>query len=213
MYELVTFILLVTIVYLPYKWRTFVGVSWLRVLVQCALFIIGSGLLLFSNIHSIPLVFSPLIVSLLLLITIIWFSMPWYVRRFGTKPEEYIKRHPFQFVVRFEYRVMIMKYFEIIFQQAQLLYVMFVLFGSIQNTFYKLLSFFSFVIFVHYINIYLMPDRKAAIFWLKASIPMGLVFGPLLLSGHVLVTTSIHLLAYLFYVSYWMPNMKKLRLI
>ena len=54
-----------------------------------------------------------------------------------------------------------------------------------------------------------MPDRKAAIFWLKASVPMGVLFGPLLLSGHVLITTSIHILAYLFFCVVLVSKCKK----
>ena len=58
-----------------------------------------------------------------------------------------------------------------------------------------------------------MPDRKAVIFWLKASVPMGVLFGPLLLSGHVLITTSIHILAYLFLCRIGFQMQKKWQLL
>lgn len=211
--DILFFIIVTTLAYLLYKRRTFIGISWMRGIFQSVLFIVGSVVLLFQNKEFVVVRFTPISLYIGTFMTLVWFVSPWYVRRFGKKPVAYIREHPFQFIVRFEYRVMLMKYFEILFQQAQLLYVMFVLFGSIQNTSYKLLLFFGFVILVHYVNIYLMPDRKAAIFWLKASIPMGILFGPLLLSGHVLITTSIHILAYLFFVSYWMPNLKQWRLL
>ena len=188
-------------------------ISWFRAFLQSALFVVGSALLVLPNTDVIVFVYSPVTVGLFLLITAAWLGIPWYVRIFGKKPVDYIKKHPFRFTVRFEYRVMLMKYFEVIFQQAQLLYVLFVLFGSDYFSSYKLVLFFCFVVIAHFVNICLMPDRKAAIFWLKASVPMGVLFGPLLLSGHVLITTSIHILAYLFFVSYWFPNAKKWQLL
>ena len=211
--EILFFIILTTIAYLPYKRRTFLEISWFRAFLQSALFVVGSALLVLPNTDVIVFVYSPVTVGLFLLITAAWLGIPWYVRSFGKKPVEYIKEYPFRFVVRFEYRVMLMKYFEILFQQAQLLYVFFVLLSFISYGFYKLLLFFCFIVFTHFIHICLMPDRKAAIFWLKASVPMGVLFGPLLLSGHVLITTSIHILAYLFFVSYWFPNAKKWQLL
>jgi len=211
--EILFFVILMTVVYLPYKRRTFVGISWFRAILQSALFIVGSALLVLPNTEIIVFIYTPISIGLFLLVTAAWFSSTWYVRRFGKKPVEYIKEHPFRFTVRFEYRVMLMKYFEILFQQAQLLYVFFVLLSFISYGSYKLILFFCFIVITHFIHICLMPDRKAAIFWLKASVPMGVLFGPLLLSGHVLITTSIHIMAYMFFISYWFPNAKKWQLL
>lgn len=211
--EVIFFIILITLVYLPYKRRTFEDVSWMRCIVQSMLFVVGSVALIVPNNQDIFIVYAPVTVSLFLLTTILWFKTPWFVRKFGVRPSEHIRNNPFQFVVRFEYRVMVMKYFEIIFQQAQLLYIFFILFSFVLYVPYKLLLFLGFVVVAHFINIYLMPDRKAALFWLKASVPMGILFGPLLLFGYVLITTSIHTLAYLFFVSYWIPSAKKWRLL
>lgn len=207
------FLLLILFVYLPFKGRTFVGISWWQSLFQSALFIVGSGLLVLPYSSVIFITYSPLKIVIFLLTTICWFGSSWFVRTFGKRPDGYIQAHPYQFVVRFEHRVAVMKYFEIVFQQAQLLYFYFVLLGPIHNYAYKLFAFFIVVVIAHVLNIYLMPDRKAGIFWLKASIPMGICFGPLLFTGNVLVTASVHIMAYIFFISYWMPNGKRWQLL
>lgn len=206
------FIILITLVYLPFKGRTFVGISWMRALVQSVLFIIGSGLFISSLPTSISFILNSATISIFIFVTLFWFLAPWYVRKFGKEPTAYIRDNPVRYVVRFESKVMTMKYFEILFQQASLMFVFFVLLGKI-STGAQLFWFFIYVVVSHTINIYLIPDIKAALFWLKASIPMGILFGPLLLSGHVLTTLSIHITAYMFFVSYWFPNAKKWRLL
>ena len=67
--DVILFIVLITLVYLPYKRRTFLGISWFRVFLQSALFIVGSALLVLPNTEVIIFIYTPMSIGLFLLVT------------------------------------------------------------------------------------------------------------------------------------------------
>lgn len=203
------FIIVTTLAYIPYKGRTFEHVTWARVLFQIFVFILGSLLFISSLPSETPIRISFSTVSAFIAVIALWFSSPWIVRRLGMRPDTFIKENQFLFISKFEYRTMTMKLFEIFFQESWLLYIYFVLLSSF-NGIEKLVVFFVLVVGVHAINIMLVPDRKWGIFFFLLSFPMGLVFGRLLESGLILVTTSIHIAIYLFPISYWLHRRKRI---
>lgn len=160
---------------------------------------VGMWMCLFALLFFIPSwSVLPIIYSLLpifLCTSILWFSFPWIVRRYGHAPTHRMTANSPNFLLHFTPSIMVAKYFEILCQQGLFVYVLFIVFQG-QSDFTKLIWFFVFNIGIHMANLLFM-EKKETMFFVYWSIPMGFLFGYLLLNGYVFLTGSLHMLFYL----------------
>jgi hypothetical protein len=162
------------------------------------------------NYQKLLITFNFTTVGVFIITTLIWFIFPKLIRLYGTYPNSYLKdkKGNTRFMVRFELPSMTIKYFEVLFQQATFLFLLFVVLIGIP----KITSIYLFtliIVIIHLGNLFFM-DKKWALSYTVLSIPMAIIFGNMILQGFVLLTTSIHLLFYLiFNASYWFSSNQK----
>ena len=90
---------------------------------------------------------------------------------------------------------MFAKYFEILCQQGLFVYTLFVVMNA-QTELSKVILFFICNILLHIANLLFM-GKKETMFFVYWSIPMGIVFGYLLIHGYIFFTGSLHMIFYL----------------
>lgn len=182
-----------------YKKRTFEDISWVYTgslslwFVFCSLFLLmPAAKFIFVNYWYMPL---------FLVSTVVWFIWPWMIRKIGTFPKEYYKKDPSRFLVRFNEKITVIKFFEILFQQIGFLFLFFVV---LKNLPLEMIIVWSVLIIggIHIANFFFMP-AKWALFYFVLSLPMSVIFPVLILKGLIFLTISIHLLFYLIHNSYY----------
>jgi hypothetical protein len=132
--------------------------------------------------------------------TLVWFLSPFFIRRFGTFPQELTKEKPNWFVVRFDPPTFYLKFFEVIFQQIKFLFMLFVVLAGF--SYMSQVAWFTLIIgFFHLQNMYFIPKKEAMIFFIL-SFPGALLFSVLILRGYFLIALSIHLWFYLIFAGY-----------
>src|SRR3989339_1273553 len=91
-------------------------------------FVICSLILLVFNFQELLIITNFITVGLFLIITLLWFTFPRIIRHYGTYPSLYLKdkKNNDRFMVRFELPSMSVKYFEVLFQQATFLFLLFI---------------------------------------------------------------------------------------
>ncbi|HCS79386.1 hypothetical protein A3A64_01040 [Candidatus Gottesmanbacteria bacterium RIFCSPLOWO2_01_FULL_48_11] len=197
--------LVILLVYFPYKGKDFIGLSFAKALVGSTWFFIWSLVVLWLSKSNVSVELSYRTIALFTVIICIWFSSPQIVRAIGKKPKEYIEKNPKRFLVRFELPVMLLKFFEILFQQSVFIYILFVILNVVPLQ-EKILWFTFIVAIIHAGNIFVMSWRWT-VFYLILSIPMAMVFGTLIFQGYALVTMSVHLVFYLLFNGrYWISR-------
>ena len=108
-----------------------------------------------------------------------------------------MKQQPDKYFVRMDYRYLISKAFEIIWQQTAIIALIFIIYSQIdysQSTFYL----FALIFALTHLPLYLLMERKVAALFLLSSFLSGLVFPYLILKinyGFV-YTFSLHWLFY-----------------
>lgn len=127
--------------------------------------------------------------------TAVWFAFPWIVRRYGKEPKKIMSESSPNFLLYFTPSVVFAKYFEILCQQGLFVYVLSVVLHG-QSDMQKLFWFFIGNIVLHVANLLFM-EKKETMFFVYWSIPMGIVFGYLILHGYLFLTGSIHMIFYL----------------
>lgn len=199
LYRLILIIVVMLLANLPYKGRLFDKFNPKLFLLCLTSFVTGTIILVFFSKNYILIktgVFSSLI---FILTTVLWFISPHLIRKFGRYPTNYLQKHgnKTRFLARFDLHSMAIKFFEILFQQSMFLFLLFYAL-SFDNTPWKILIFTFLMIFIHLLN---MPflGFKWTLTYTALSIPMAIVFGWLILNGHILITFSIHLLFYLIF--------------
>jgi hypothetical protein len=165
------------------RYALFVGV-WMSLFVL--LFFIPSWNILPVNYYLSPL---------FILTSVVWFAFPMIVRKYGKAPTKRMVPTSGNFLLYFTPNVMFAKYFEILCQQGLFVYVLMVVFQG-QSDVHKLFWFFVCNIVLHVSNLLFM-EKKETLFFVYWSIPMGIIFGYLLLHGYIFLTGSIHMLFYL----------------
>lgn len=189
---------------IAYKGKAFDKTNWNRVVALSIWFIICSFILLRVNYQKLLITINFITVELFVATTLIWFLFPKLIRLYGKYPSSYLKdkKGNTRFMVRFELPSMTIKYFEVLFQQATFLFLLFVVLTGLP----KITIIFLFtliIVIIHLGNLFFM-DRKWALFYTVLSFPMAIIFGYMILNGFVLLTASIHLLFYLlFNAFYW----------
>jgi len=203
--KLVYLLTIIFIGYLPYKSIQRLRKYGLRSvstrvsLLMTAWFIILSVLLLLQTPHmkinnqfTLIMLFSTTVLT--------WFSSPWVFRRLGHYPTKLLGKHPKWFLLRLEYKTIVLKFFEVLFQQAKFAYLLFEVLTPMSNV-SRIWWFTVIVSFLHLNNIIFVPTGW---FFFLMSIPMGLLFSWLLLEGNIAITTTIHLWFYLALIAwYW----------
>lgn len=143
--------------------------------------------------QSLPVNYS--LLPLVILTTAVWFAFPWIVRRYGIEPKKLMTVSSPNFLLYFTPSVVFAKYFEILCQQGLFVYVLVVVFQG-QSDVSKLVWFFVCNVTLHLANLLFM-EKKETMFFVYWSLPMGIVFGYLLLHGYIFLTSSIHMIFYL----------------
>ncbi len=201
----ILYFLIVSIVaYLPYKGKNFDKVSWRRAVVLSVRFIICALLLLWISYKNTSFLSNIKTISTFLSITILWFLFPKIIHLYGKYPTSFLNepKNNMRFIVRFEMPSMTIKYFEVLFQQAIFLYLLFAVLGNLESS-AKIFAFTLIVAIFHLGNLLFM-HHKWVLFYFVLSIPMAIVFGYMINQGFVLLTTSLHLVFYLvFNARYW----------
>ena len=208
--KILFFLFILTSINFAYKGKAFDKRDWNRVMSLSIWFIICSVILLVFNFQGLLIIANFITVGFFLITTLLWFTFPRIIRHYGKYPSLYLKdkKNNDRFMVRFELPSMTVKYFEVLFQQATFLFLLFIVLTNLP----KISNIFLFtliIIIIHLGNLFFM-NKKWALFYTVLSIPMAIIFGNMILQGFVLLTTSIHLLFYLiFNASYWFsPNQK-----
>ena len=195
--------LCIILAYAPYKpnqKKLFIGAS-----LQYAVFVS-----VWFCICSLALIY-PTAVTLLMdhrfdwifpLMTILWFVSPYVVRKFGSLPNMEIADKPARLLIRFEPKMFLTKYFEILFQQSMFVYVLFVVLTGM--TFWSTMVWFTVMIGLIHLGNFPFTGKKDTLFYFYLSLPMAVAFGWLILQGYVAITIAMHMLFYLvFNGRYW----------
>ncbi len=161
----------------------FVGL-WMSVFVL--LFFIPSWNLLPKNYYLFPL---------FAFTSVTWFIFPLIVRKYGVPPAKHMIPTSGNFLLYFTPSVMFAKYTEILCQQGLFVYTLMVVLQG-QSDMHKLIWFFIGNLLLHMANILFM-EKKKTLFFVYWSIPMGIVFGYLIIHGYIFLTISVHMIFYL----------------
>mgnify|MGYP001597917222 CR=1 FL=1 len=192
---------------IAYKGKTFDKTTWNRILMLSLWFIICGCILLGFNYQKLLITFNYYTVGSFSITTLAWFLFPKIIRRYGTYPHAYFKDKTgnTRFMVKFELPSMTVKYFEVLFQQATFLFLLFVVLDGLSMT--TVIFLFTIIVAViHFGNLFFL-ERKWALFYTLLSIPMAVGFSYLISQGLVLLTASMHLVFYLaFNARYWFDN-------
>jgi len=103
-------------------------------------------------------------------------------------------------LIHLKYSTFTLKYIEVLFQQAIFIYILTVTLSSFAD-FEKILIFTLIGAILHLGNHFYIRKKISFIFTVL-SIPMGILFGYLIINGLFLVTNTIHLGFYLCFVTY-----------
>ena len=161
------------------------------------------SIILFLQTDEKIIVTSPTTVPIAVVTTLLWFFSPYLIRKIGTYPTAVIAENQKWFVIRFEPKTLYLKYVEVLFQQVKFLYLIFVVFGALTMG-DRVLWFTLLVGLLHLGNVFFLSTHTAMIFFIL-SLPMGVLFGMLMLNGYILVTIAIHLWFYLLFGGwYWL---------
>ncbi len=207
----VYFLLISVIAYAPYKGKNFVDVGWKKAAVLSSLFAICSLLLLLGNYQKIFVSLNSIALTIFLVTTTTWYLFSKFIHRFGQYPASFLsdKKNSMRFIVRFEPATMVIKYFEIVFQQAGFLYVLFVILEG--YSFNQVILLFTLIVSIFHLGNLLFIHYKWTLFYFVLSIPMAIFFGYMISRGLVLLTASTHLAFYLvFNARYWFPERVRL---
>lgn len=143
------------------------------------------------------------IASLIFIIVTVffWFRAPWILPRIGWYPEKALKENPKWYVMHGKPKMFLLKFCEVLFQQAKFAYLLFVVLDGL-TVVPRIWWFTGIVSFLHFFNIFFVP---AGWFFFLVSIPMGPLFSWFILKGLIFVALSIHLWFYLILVAqYWL---------
>lgn len=204
--KLIYFLVIVFIGYLPYKtilrfrknglssislWLSFLMAAWFLVLFSLLILQTPN---LFINV-------SPLLIAGFGTTVAIWFAAPRILRRIGVYPAKILGDNHKWYILRAEPKTFFLKFCEVLFQQAKFAYLLFEVLG-VMPLISRVWWFTGIVGFLHIFNIFFVPSGW---FFFLVSIPMGFLFSWLILAGHIVITTTIHLWFYLFLVGwYWL---------
>ena len=204
LFQIPLLLLVLIVANIAYKGRTFDSTSWNRVLALSLWFIICALLLLGVNSQKLIIITNFTTVSIFIITTLVWFLFPKLIRLYGTYPSSYLKdkKGNTRFMVRFESPSMTIKYFEVLFQQATFVFLLFLVLEGL-STIASVFLFTLIVAIIHLGNLFFLP-HKWALFYSALSIPMAILFGYIILQGFVLFTVTMHLTFYLvFNARYW----------
>jgi len=189
---------------IAYKGRTFDKTSWGRVIMLSVWFVVCSLILLTGNFHRLFVTLNLATLGVFTTITLTWILFPKLIRIYGKYPSLYLKDKEgnTRFMIRFEYPSMTIKYFEILFQQASFLFLIFVVLAGLSQI--TVIYLFTLIVAIIHLGNLLFFDYKWALFYFALSIPMALLFSFMISQGLVLITASIHLAFYMiFNARYW----------
>src|SRR3989344_5375883 len=161
-WKLIYLLFIVVIGYLPYKMigllRNYglTSISTRLSFLMAVLFLLLSMLLVFQ-ISKLPINSSLFPVFSFGMTLLIWAAAPWLLRRFGTRPTEAIIEKPKWFIIRAEFKTLILKLCEVLFQQMKFAYLLFAVLGGL--SFESRIWWFTGIVSVlHLFNIIFVPS-------------------------------------------------------
>ncbi|MEK9143846.1 MAG: hypothetical protein AAB481_04465 [Patescibacteria group bacterium] len=203
--KLIYLLVIVFIGYLPYKTilrfrkNGLSSISLRLSFFMAAWFFVLSALLILQT-RNLFVNVSPLLVAGFGTTVAIWFAAPRILRRIGAYPTKILADNPKWYILRAETKTFFLKFCEVFFQQAKFAYLLFEVLG-VMPLISRVWWFTGIVGFLHVFNILFVPSGW---FFFLVSIPMGFLFSWLILAGHIVITTTIHLWFYLILVGwYW----------
>src|SRR3989344_1336387 len=128
---------------------------------------------------------------------LIWVLAPWLLHRMGTLPAKVIEENPTSFLIRTQPKMFLLKFCEVLFQQAKFAYLLFVVLDGLP--FVSRVVWFS--VIVSLLHLYNVNFVRAPRLFFFISIPMGPLFSLLILNGYIFIAITIHLWFYLLLVS------------
>lgn len=201
------FLVVAIITYLPYKGRNFRNIVWSKAIFLSSLFLVSSAVLVTIVWPTLKIEANSVTLAIFGITTLLWFIAPRFVRHFGKYPKSYLAKedNETRFLAKVEPKTMMIKYFEVLFQQAGFIFLFFKVLAGFSLDERVLL--FTVVVAIFHLGNILFMHAKWALFYFVLSIPVGFIFGYLLSRGLVFLTASIHLLLYIvFNVRYWFVN-------
>lgn len=117
-------------------------------------------------------------------------------RRFLQKPQAMIDRHPLEFFLTFDYRYLISKAFEVLFQQAMIAALILTIHritGNLLETVFIYMAVFA-LAHIPMMKLFGTQTKSFAWFYIAAAIASGIIFPPLILNvdGGFLYAYAIH---------------------
>lgn len=204
-FYLICILLLAYAPYKPNQKKLFIGASVGYALFVSVWFSVFIGLLVYPMISHIPL--NHAMDWVFPFITMLWFVSPYVIRKFGHEPNIELSDKPARLLIRFEPKMFLTKYFEILFQQSMFLYILFVVLQGL--SFWIVISWFVVIVGMIHLGNLPFTGKKDALFYFYLSLPMAAIFGILILNGYVFITIAIHMVFYLvFNGRYWFTKLE-----
>ncbi len=204
--SVIYFVLIIVLAYVPYKpnqKKLFIGSSRRYAVLVSIWFCIFIYVLAYQVVPYVRL--DHRLDWALVLTSLIWFVSPYVVRIFGSAPNIAIADKLARLLIRFDPKMLLTKYFEILFQQSMFVYILFVLLRGVP--FWPAVWWFTVFIGVIHLGNIPFTGKKDALFYFYLSLPMSVIFGVLMLHGYVNLTITIHMLFYLvFNGRFWFQN-------
>lgn len=181
--------------YKPRQKRLFLRASAGYAVFMSGWFILFSAMLIVPSLDLLPIWWS--VFPLFFFYSLVWLLSPYIVRLWGSAPPKKLSEKPATLLIRFEPRIFLTKYFEIIFQQSVFVYLLAVILAG-QPLLDKLGWFVTIIALIHLGNLP-FTGRRDTMFYFYLSIPMAILFGWLIVNGYVFVAASIHITFYLLF--------------
>ncbi|MBP9691000.1 hypothetical protein KBD81_02870 [Candidatus Woesebacteria bacterium] len=197
-------VLVLLIAYAPYKYIQRFG-DLMNITFQNALLastvMSVSVLLLLTDIAQSAISLNGILISTSGAIFLSWFAIPYIFPKLGQYPTQLISPPNGIILASVRFPLFLVKFVEVILQEVVFLYVIFVVMGNL-NFYERIFAFTGALMVMHFINILFTTNKKLAVIVVFLSIPMGIVFGVLILKGYFLLSVALHLAFYVSITSY-----------
>ncbi len=157
--------------------------------------------LLLTDIAQSSITLNGVVISTVGAVFLFWFAIPYIFPRLAQHPTQYISPPHNIIIASLRFPLYLVKFVEIILQEVVFLYVIFVVMADL-NFYQRIFAFTGALTLMHFVNILFTTNRKIALIVVFLSIPMGIVFGALILKGYFLISIALHFAFYLSLTSY-----------
>jgi len=200
-------LLIIFVAYAPYKFlqstRGLLDISPRKATVLAAIFL-TSILLLLKDVHLSSIETNLYLFAGLVILLVLWFSAPRLLPLIGSYPRKILEPPSKLGIISAHPPILYLKFFEVIFQEVFFLYLLIIVMNGLPLA-DRIIWFTVINVLIHAVNIVFV--RHVIVLWITIlSVPMGLLFSHLILSGYVLITIVIHMGFYLLLTTYFWMN-------